>query len=98
MRSLLAALYVELITHCSDLSPEKAWNEAKLLYKHIQKTIAVPFVEDLLATSDAASEMKRTALRGLENEKKMLHERMGSNDIGIPLDFVAILREFGILG
>lgn len=71
MRGLLASLYVELITHRDTLSPESAWTEATRLYKSIQKTIAIPYVKELIDHSDATAEMKRVALVSLEKQKQL---------------------------
>jgi hypothetical protein len=71
MRSLLTALYVELITHRLDLTYAAAWTEAKKLYKEIQKTVAIPVVKSLIDESDASIQMKRAALRSLEKQKKL---------------------------
>lgn len=71
MRCLLVTLYVELIAHRHDLAPAEAWNEAKELYKNIQRAVAIPLVKDLIAKSDATPEMKRTALLGLEKQRQL---------------------------
>ena len=56
MRCLLAVLYVELFTSRHDLSPDSAWNEAKELYKAIQKDVAIPLVKDMVEKSEGTPE------------------------------------------
>lgn len=67
MRSLLATLYVELISQRLELEPDVAWREAIALYKKIQQVAAIPFVQDLIRQSSATAEMKKAALRSIEN-------------------------------
>lgn len=71
MRCLLTTLYVELITHRLDLTPAEAWKEAIRLYKDIQQTVAIPFMEKLIDQSAITSEMKKTALLALERQKTL---------------------------
>lgn len=72
IRTVLLLLFVELLTHRRDLSIEEAWSEAKAIYKDMQLKIAVPFVQDLLQRKSFSSEMKRSALEGIERQKENL--------------------------
>jgi len=71
MRALLATLYVEVLTQQPNLTPEKAWETAKALYKNIQKTEAIPLVESFLGQVQITDTMKKAALESLEHHKKL---------------------------
>lgn len=66
MRSLLAVLYLEIITHHPSLSFAMAWERALDLYQHIQGKIAIPLIKDLIAQSNAALDLKKQALAVLD--------------------------------
>lgn len=72
IRTVLVLLFVELLTQRRDLSMEEAWSEAKALYKDMQLKIAIPFVQDLLQRKSFSSEMKQSALEGIERQKENL--------------------------
>jgi hypothetical protein len=69
MRCFLVNLYIELLTHRKELSFEQAWNQAKELYKHVQKVVAIPYVTQLLQNEPITFAMKESALRELEAAK-----------------------------
>ena len=69
MRCFLVNLYVELLTHRKELSFEQAWKQAKELYKHVQKAVAIPYVTELLEKECVTPAMKESAFRELEVAK-----------------------------
>ncbi|CRX37681.1 hypothetical protein [Estrella lausannensis] len=71
MRGLLATLFVELITHRNDLEIEQAWDEAKRLYKDIQKCAAIPTIEGLIKDVKMTDEMKAAYEIAIEKQKTL---------------------------
>lgn len=71
MRCLLASLFIELLTHREELSIEDAWEEAKKLYIDIQKSVAIPLVEELLKLIQTTDIMKGSALLAIEKQKSL---------------------------
>jgi len=71
MRSLLAGLFIEYHTHVKEVPAETAWNQAEEVYKRIHKAVAIPHVEGLLGKVNLTSQMKESALRGIEVQKQL---------------------------
>lgn len=71
LRCLLTALYIEIITQDQQLSFEEAWEKAKVTYKRIQRTAAIPYVESLMASTEMTPVMKSAALKSLAHQKEL---------------------------
>jgi len=71
MRALLATLYVEVLTQKPQLSLEQTWEEAKTLYKDIQKKEAILLVQSFLNQVTITETMRRAALESIEHLKKL---------------------------
>lgn len=71
MRSILANLYIEFVTQQRDISYENAWINAKEIYKVIHKSEGIPYVEQLVNSTQMTSQMKESALRAIARQKRI---------------------------
>lgn len=71
MRCLLAILYLEIYSTHKELNPSEAWNQALTIYKSIQKSVAIPYVEELVKKTNVSQNMLESAQKAIIKQKSL---------------------------